>query len=223
MECDRLNYERNIGKHSIRNRNEGGQRMLDFAQVNNLNTFFQHRESYKWTWYRYGQQRRNYIQSSMIDLFITSYKALFCDVQAIPSVSMDTGHRLFSTKLRIRKPKEQEARELDDTSWAYLRIGTQLQTCNSACRENFRTLVRKYKLENFEGCAVNSASEVLGEKKPHRQGLLQSGLGSFVCGLGNLKVWSTFSVSHVSYFAEVPLCLGTYMLYVSFKNSAINF
>ena len=40
--CDRINYEGNIGTHSIENRNEGGQRLLDFAQVNNLkimNTF----------------------------------------------------------------------------------------------------------------------------------------------------------------------------------------
>ena len=69
--CERLNYEENIGTHSIGNRNEGGQRLLDFAQVNNLKimtAFFQHRESHKWTWYRYDQQLRNYTQSSMIDL-----------------------------------------------------------------------------------------------------------------------------------------------------------
>ena len=29
--CDRLNYEENSGMHSIGNRNEGGQRLLDFA------------------------------------------------------------------------------------------------------------------------------------------------------------------------------------------------
>ena len=95
----------------------------------------------------------------MIDLFITSNKALFCDVQAILSVSMDTVHRLVPAKLRIGKPKEQEARELDDKSWACLRIATQLQTCNSACRENFTILVRKCKVDsiqnNIQGCAVN--------------------------------------------------------------------
>ena len=108
--CDRLNYEENIGAHSIGNRNEGGQRLLDIAQVNNLkimNTFFLHRESHKWTWYRYDQQQRCYTQSSMIDLFITNNRALFCDVKAIPSVSVDADHRIVLAKLRIRKPKEQ--------------------------------------------------------------------------------------------------------------------
>ena len=68
--CNRINYEGDIGMHSIENRNEGGQRLLDFAQVNSLkimNTLFQHRESHKWTWYRYDQQQRSYTQSSMID------------------------------------------------------------------------------------------------------------------------------------------------------------
>ena len=43
--CDRVNYEGNIGMHGIGNRDEGGQRLLDFAQVKDLqimNTFFQH-------------------------------------------------------------------------------------------------------------------------------------------------------------------------------------
>ena len=36
MGCDRVTYEGNIGTHSIWNRNEVGQRLLDFAQVSNL-------------------------------------------------------------------------------------------------------------------------------------------------------------------------------------------
>ena len=42
-------------------------------------------------------------------------------------------------------------------------------------------------------------------------------LASF-CGLGNLKVWSTFSLSHARCFAEVLLCLGLYMFYIKFEN-----
>ena len=41
----------------------------------------------------------------MIDLFLTNNKTLFCDVKAIPSVSMDGGHRLVVAKIKIRKPK----------------------------------------------------------------------------------------------------------------------
>ena len=46
----------------------------------------------------------------MIDLFITNNRALFCDVKAIPSVSLDADHRLVLGKLRIKKPKEQRGK-----------------------------------------------------------------------------------------------------------------
>ena len=112
MGCNRVTYEGNIRTHSIGNRNEGELRLLDFAQVNNLqimNTFFQHRESHKWTWYRYDQHQRNNTQSSRIALFITKNSALFCDVKAISSVSKGTDHRLVLAKLGIKKPKENTA------------------------------------------------------------------------------------------------------------------
>ena len=173
---DRLNYEEDIGAHSIENRNEGGQRLLDFAQVNNLkimNTFFQHRESHKWTWYRYDQQQRNYTQSSMIDLFITNNRALFCDVKAIPLVSLDADHRLVLAKLRIKKPKERSSKaakryklgllkEQDTITKLYQCMQMKLQDgeheeCNV---ENMWI--------NFKECDLTSASEVLGEKIPYR-------------------------------------------------------
>ena len=77
--CDRKHYETVLGIHSIANRNEEGKRILDFAVVNNLcimNTFYQHRESQKWTWYRWNNQRQEYTDKSMIDLFLTNQKTL---------------------------------------------------------------------------------------------------------------------------------------------------
>ena len=106
---DRDMYEQNIGTHGIGNRNDAGVRVLEFAQINNLqimNTYFQHRESHKWAWYRYDQQQMNYTQKSMIDLFLTNNTRIFMDVKAVPSLSMDADHRLVLAKIRITKPKE---------------------------------------------------------------------------------------------------------------------
>ena len=69
---DRRGYEQNMGVHGIGERNVEGQRILNFAMVNNLsimNTYYEHRESHKWTWYRYNHQMQEYTQKSMIDLF----------------------------------------------------------------------------------------------------------------------------------------------------------
>ena len=43
--------------HVVGIRSAEGQRVLDFLKVSNLavtNTYYQHRESHKWTWYRYN-------------------------------------------------------------------------------------------------------------------------------------------------------------------------
>ena len=45
------------------------------------------------------------------------------------------------------------------------------------------------------------------------------GLRNLECGLGN-NVWTTFSLSYASYFAEVLLLLSLYMFYVDFESSA---
>ena len=103
--CDRKQYETVLGIHSIGNRNEEGKRILDFAVVNNLcilNTFYQHRESQKWTWYRWNNQRQEYTDKSMIDLFLTNQKSIINDVKAVPSVSLDADHRLVIAKLKIK-------------------------------------------------------------------------------------------------------------------------
>ena len=86
-----------LGTHSIGNRNEEGKRILDFAVVNNLcimDAFYQHRESQKCTWYRWNNQRQEYTNKSMIDLFLTNQESIINDVKAVPSVSLDADHRL---------------------------------------------------------------------------------------------------------------------------------
>ena len=102
--CNRVGCENIIGAHNIRERNMEGQRILDFATANNLsvmNTYFQHRDSLKWTWYRYNHQMQAYTQRSMIDLSMTKYRTLFLDVKSAPSSSMDAGHRLVMAKIKV--------------------------------------------------------------------------------------------------------------------------
>ena len=84
---------------------------MDFVKNNNLavmSTYYQHRESHKWTWYRYNYQLQSYTQRSMIDLFLTNNKALFLVAKVVLSVSMDADHRLIMAIARIRKPEYTE-------------------------------------------------------------------------------------------------------------------
>ena len=143
--------------------------------MNNLkmNTFFQHRESHKWTWYRSDQQQRNYTQSSMIDLIITNNRALFCDMKAIPSVSPDGDYRLVLAKLRNRKPKEQRSKATMRYKLGLLKeqdILTKLEQCMQIKLQDgeHEECNVENMWNNFKECALTSASEVLGEKIPYR-------------------------------------------------------
>ena len=89
-----------------------GERLLDFCNQNSLsvmNTFYKHKESHKWTWYRWNSALNNYTDRSMIDLALTNNRNLFKDVKSIPSVSCDLDHRLVLVKLKLRKPKVRRA------------------------------------------------------------------------------------------------------------------
>lgn len=105
--------ERVLGVHGIGDRNLEGEHLVDFAMRNNLsimNTFFEHRESMKWTWYRWSREGRRYEEKSMIDMFLTNNRKLIIDVKSIPSVSLDSDHRLVVCKLRWKRREKWRTR-----------------------------------------------------------------------------------------------------------------
>ncbi|XP_063884003.1 craniofacial development protein 2-like [Scylla paramamosain] len=106
---NRDGVEHVIGEFSIGERNQEGERIIDYCVMNNMsimNTYYKHQESHKWTWYRWNAAQQGYTERSMIDLFLTNKKNIFKDVRTIPSVSLDSDHRLVVARLKIVKPKE---------------------------------------------------------------------------------------------------------------------
>ena len=97
-----------IGEFGIGEQNMEGEMLIDFCVRNNLaimNTYFQHRDSHKYTWYRYNSNLGSYDLKTQIDFFLTSKKSIVKDVKAIPSISLDSDHRLLKAKLKIHKPQ----------------------------------------------------------------------------------------------------------------------
>lgn len=109
MGLRREGEEEVIGSWGLGDRNLDGERLLDFAMRNGLavmNTFFEHRDTQKWTWYRWSRHEGRYTEKSMIDLVLANDKRIFKDVKSIPSVSLDADHRLVMGKMRwMKKPK----------------------------------------------------------------------------------------------------------------------
>lgn len=104
---ERMGTEMAVGAFGIGERNAEGERLLDFAVSNRLavmNTYFSHRDSHKWTWYRWNSIVEDYTDKSMIDLILTNNRKVIRDVKSIPSVSLDSDHRLVVGILNLKTP-----------------------------------------------------------------------------------------------------------------------
>ena len=105
---DRRGIEGVIGSFGIGDKNEEGERIIDFCVRNELaitNTFFKHQESHKWTWYGWNNEANEYTRKSMIDMVIARDKRMILDTKSIPSISMDSDHRLVVAKIRVKRHK----------------------------------------------------------------------------------------------------------------------
>ena len=106
---NRAGYEDIIGEHSIGDRNREGERILDFCVRNRMsimNTFYEHKPSHKWTWYRWDRVTQTYSSKSMIDLVLSNRKTLTHNIKAIPSLSFDSDHRavFIIINIGVQKP-----------------------------------------------------------------------------------------------------------------------
>ena len=93
-----------IGKHGVTGLNENGMHLLQLCCSNGfriMNTFFQHREVHKYTWYRPSMD-----QKSLIDFCIVSSDLLsdVLDFRVKRSTELSTDHHLVVCSLRISKP-----------------------------------------------------------------------------------------------------------------------
>ena len=170
---NRVGYKNIIGAHSIGERNVEGQRILDFATANNLsvmNTYFQHRDSQKWTWYRYNHQVQAYTQKSMIDMYMTNNKALFLDVKSVPSCSMDADHRLVMANIRMKKPGRRKMAGVKRYKLGKLREPETKDKLKRAIEEKCGRESGEGETEvlwsAFKRKLVEAANEILGEKNP---------------------------------------------------------
>ena len=90
------------------------ERVIDFCMTRDLsimNTFYKHKESHKWTWYQWNGRIGEYTNKSMIDLMLTNNKKIYRDVKTIPSVSMDSDHRMVIGKVKLKPPKKNRSRK----------------------------------------------------------------------------------------------------------------
>lgn len=187
---ERTGYEDIIGPHSVGTKNVEGDRILNFAVVNRLsimNTFFQHRDSHKWTWYRWNEVRQEYVDKSMIDLVATSKKQLICDVKAVPSVSLDADHRLVVTKVRLKAPSRKSRKGYSKYDIEKLDSSVVVEQFQTRIRANIENSEQSDEVENkwnaFKDNLKTAAEQTIGVKKVY-------------CGRKKTTAWWTLDVKN---------------------------
>ena len=170
---EREGIEAVLGAHGMGERNTEGERLLDFAVGNNLaimNTFHAHRESHKWTWYRWNGEVGSYTEKSMIDLIMVNDKRIVNDVKSIPSVSLDSDHRLLLGKFNLESPerprriiRERIAVEKLKEEQVVNTLKEKIRTCKPNNEEVFGGVEEEWK--NFKDNIKRCARETLGVKR----------------------------------------------------------
>lgn len=93
-----------MGKYGYGERNERGQRLLNFLHQENLhvmNSFFDKKPQRKWTWISPDGNTKN-----EIDLIITNKKEIIKDVEVLNRFSIGSDHRLIRAKVRLNVKME---------------------------------------------------------------------------------------------------------------------
>lgn len=112
---NRKDYEQFLGPHAVEHeRNGNGQRILELCSQHQLfitNTFYEHRDSQKYTWYKWND---NTIKSQ-IDYILTRTKGRYTilDSKVIPNGLCDTDHKiviLTTRRATFRKMRNKASR-----------------------------------------------------------------------------------------------------------------
>ena len=99
------NDEQCTGPHGLGSRNERGERLIRFAQENNMkiaNTYFKKKPSSRWTWQAPNGRTRN-----EIDYILCDRMSCMKNIQIVDTPRFDTDHRLVKATMKIKKRKRQ--------------------------------------------------------------------------------------------------------------------
>ena len=168
-----------IGRHGDASLNENGRYLLQLSCSNGLcvvNTFFQHRDVHKYTWYRPSLG-----QKSLIDFCIVSAD-LFSDVLDVRvkrGAELSTDHHLVVCSLRLSKPwpntKSRKSPVTYRIKWEALEDKEVKKQFASSMSSKFRQLPdvsEDIELEwtLFRTAVISSAAECCGRKRLRKTG-----------------------------------------------------
>ena len=132
-----------------------------------MNTFYKHRESHKWTYYGWNSEAQQYVSKSMIDLFLTSDKKIFKNVRAVPSLSMDSTHRMVIATLNWKTEKLPKKKGKQRFNIEKLKDSDTARTMREVIQRKILEAEDR-DWEVYKEAVTSAAAETLGSKKSYQ-------------------------------------------------------
>ncbi|XP_072025119.1 craniofacial development protein 2-like [Amphiura filiformis] len=166
-----------MGKHGLGVRNDNGERLVDFCNLNNLvitGTIFPHRQIHKQTWVSPDGRTKNQIDHVMVS---RQHRTSVQDTRAMRGADIYSDHQLVRTKLKIKLKRKQQpkvTRRKSDTTklqQTTIRSKFKIELKNRfdvlQDYEDVEESVEK-KWQHFENAYKETAQKVLGTKRRAR-------------------------------------------------------
>ena len=134
--CDNINWKTVMGQYGYGNRNERGERLLEFATAHNLyicNTRFQQKSNRKWTW-----ASPDGVHKNMIDLVLIQQRwiSAVINCRTFQSADISSDHSLVMCNIKLRLKK------MDNKAHDNYKIDAK-QLQNEKVRLSFNTALTK--------------------------------------------------------------------------------
>jgi exonuclease III len=168
----REGYESCLGHFGIGDRNEEGLMILDFCNRNDLkimNTYYQHQDSHKYSWYGWNGNTQRYERKTLIDFFLVKNHRIVLDVKCLPSESLDADHRLVVMKTKttplttrpITKVKRVNVNAMQEGN-NRLRFLSSINTALEKQGDEFGTVEEEW--NGMMDCVYKAVDETIGYK-----------------------------------------------------------
>ncbi|CAF4942469.1 unnamed protein product [Pieris macdunnoughi] len=149
-----------LGEYCNGDRNDNGQRLIDFSLAYNfkiMNSFFKKRKSRKWTWLA-----PNGIDRNEIDFILTREKHIFNDIEVLNKFNFNTDHRMVRGVIQDRNNKSRKhiihsTMNKTITSPIPQNILNDLETTLNGMKDS-QTLQEKYNFLKIELININKSS-----------------------------------------------------------------
>ena len=179
VEEDNEGYENIIGSHGVGERNDNGERLVDFCRLNNLmvtGTIFPHILIHIQTWTSPGGKTKNQIDHVLVS---RQHRTSVMDTRAMRGADIASDHQLVRSKIKLKLKRKQKNKAIRKKFYIIKLEQPAIKAQFSLKLHNKYDILKDYdetddeevekQWQDFEDAYKETAQEVLGYKKKRQK------------------------------------------------------